>query len=75
MWEWEFEVLAEKLLDVRTLDVVGGFELDNFEDLRAIISMLPPWPHRLGVTYVDRSETGSVPCCHILVKCIDCFRP
>lgn len=56
MWEWEFEVLAEKLLDVGTLDVVGGFELDNFED-------------------VDRSETGSVPCCHILVKRIDCFRP
>lgn len=46
MWEWEFEVLAEKLLDVRALDVVGGLELDNFEDLRAMVSMLTPWPQR-----------------------------
>ena len=46
MWEWEFEVLAEKLLDVGTLDVFGGFELDNFEDLRDIVSMLTPSPHR-----------------------------
>lgn len=46
MWEWEFEIFAEKLLDVRALDVVGGLELDNFEDLRAIVSMLTPWPHR-----------------------------
>ena len=42
MWEWEFEVLAEKLFDIRTLDVVGGLELDNFEDLRAIVSTLTP---------------------------------
>ena len=46
MWEREFEVLAEKLLDVGALDVVGGFELDNFEDLRDIVSMLTSWPHR-----------------------------
>ena len=39
MWEWEFEVLAEKLLDVRTLDVVGGLDLDNFENLRAVVSI------------------------------------
>ena len=42
MWEWEFEIFAEKLLDVRALDVVGGLELDNFEDLHAIVSMLTP---------------------------------
>lgn len=46
MWKWEFEVLAEKLLDVGTLDVLGAFELDNFEDLRDIVSMLTPSPHR-----------------------------
>ena len=46
MWEWEFEVLAEKLLDVGTLDVVGGFELDNFENLRDIVSVLASWLHR-----------------------------
>lgn len=46
MWEWKFEVLAEKLLDVRTLDVVGGLDLDNFQDLRAIISILILQPHR-----------------------------
>ena len=45
MWEWEFEVLAEKLLDIGTFDVVGGLELDNFEDLCVIVSMLTLWPH------------------------------
>ncbi len=33
MREREFEVLGEELLDIRTSDVVGLLDLDNFEDL------------------------------------------
>lgn len=34
----EFETFCEKLLDVRTLDEVGVFDFDNFEDLESGIS-------------------------------------
>lgn len=35
----EFEVLGEQLLDVRTLDVVGLLEFNNFENLNKIVSV------------------------------------
>jgi len=36
VWKGEFDVLAEELFDVRTLDVVGLLDLDNPEDLRIL---------------------------------------
>jgi hypothetical protein len=67
----EFEVLGKKLLDVWALDVVGLLNLDDLENL---------WKFRkhdwtkLGCdrkTYVDGTETRSVPRSHILVQSLD----
>lgn len=33
MWEGEFEVLGEQLLDIGPADVVGLFDLDYLQDL------------------------------------------
>ena len=33
MWKREFEVLAEELLDIWALDIIGLLDLDDFEDL------------------------------------------
>lgn len=32
----EFEILAEKLLDIGTLDIIGLLDLDDPEDLRGL---------------------------------------
>lgn len=47
MWEWELEILADELLDVGALDLVGICEFDDFQNLYFLKVSICFFPHLL----------------------------
>ena len=65
----EAQVLGEELLDVRAADALGVLDLDDAEDLHDTMRVAQDCNREH--THVDRPETGTVPCSHILVEGLD----
>ena len=70
MGEGELEVLGDKLLDVRPLDVLGLLELGDAENLRrgSASNGVFSGVLRMGASYVDGPEAGTVAGGHVRVQ-------
>ena len=67
--EGELELRRKELLDVRPANIVGLLDLDDAEDLHDTMRVAQDCNREH--THVDRPETGTVPCSHILVEGLD----